>query len=284
MNFKKLPYALTKYPTPLFNTPHLATCFGGHDGNSLQLDEKKLMRSVETIFFPQTKIHLLQQVAKSIWQIQTPEYPYPGPLYIDDRFVTFTDLPSEDRLAILPKASEIIQLLKSLPHCRYIWGGNWPEGIPLLPQLYPSVTPLSQLDSLIQDTWKLKGLDCTGLPYYITNGFTPRNSSTLVTYGQPVLIENCKNVGEIISRLQPLDFIVWKGHLIWVIDQEWSIESKHPEGLVRFKLKDRLSEILKEKKPVDDYATAQGERFVVRRWHPEVKKELPYASSIRVAK
>jgi hypothetical protein len=264
-----LKYAITSNPTPLFNTPNIAKCFGGNDGDSLDLDEKNLNRNVETILFPGTKIQLLRQIDQShVWQVRAIEYNYKGPFYADDRFFVQTSDLALERTPILPPASSLIQKLQELPHCRYIWGGNWPQGIDLLAQLYPSKTQLSQKDPLIQDSWKLKGLDCTGLPYYLTNGFTPRNSSSLVDFGEPVNIQG-KDVKGILHSLRPLDFIVWNGHLVWVIDRLWSIESRHPFGIIRYKTLDRLHEIITERKPVNDYSQSIENRFVVRRWHPD---------------
>jgi hypothetical protein len=263
-----IKYALTKYPTPIFNTSEIAACFGGLDGNSLQLDDKGLMRCIETVLFPESKVELLEQVQSPIWQVRTQEYPYAGPFYIDERFVrTMTEEPNCRRLEVPPK-NTILQKLHEMEYCRYIWGGNWPKGIEMLPQLYSSKTPLAQLDNSTQDIWKLKGLDCSGLPYYITNGWTPRNTSALVHFGKPVPIEG-KNTQSIIDQIESLDFIVWTGHVVWVINRDLCIESRHPFGLVRTKLSDRLSEIMNERKPVDDWDKKEGNRFVIRRWHPD---------------
>lgn len=261
-------HAVTRHPTPVFNTPDIATCFGGVDGDSLPLDEKNLMRSAETVLFPQSHVELLEQIDHTrIWRIKTPEYPYDGSYYIDERFLLQTQA-AQYRKAAIPTRETILKQLKEMQPCRYMWGGNWPMGIDLLSQLYPSRTPLLQLDPLIQDTWKLKGLDCSGLPHYLTNGFTPRNTSALISYGKPIAIEG-KNANDIIACLQSLDFIVWKGHVVWVIDQQWSIESKYPEGLVKFKLFDRLSEIMKERKPLNEWS--DGPHFVARRWYPDLQ-------------
>jgi hypothetical protein len=265
MMTKVIKYAVTEFPTPVFNTPDLSFCFGGKDGNTLFLDEKELMRSIETVLFPQSRVELLEHITHTpIWRIQTPEYPYPGSYYIDERFIWKIDSIPDHRISVMPKKQALVQQLKNMKHCRYVWGGNWPKGIELLTQLYPSRAPIT--NPLIQDTWSLKGLDCSGLPHYLTNGATPRNTSSLVTYGKAVEIEG-KNLEEIIASLHSLDFIVWTGHVVWVIDQQWSIESKYPEGLVKFKLKDRLTEILQERKPLNEWQ--YGAYFVVRRWHPE---------------
>src|ERR1043165_8387947 len=89
-------YAVTQFPTPIFNVPDIAGCFGGFDGKTLPLDNQNLMRTVETVLFPYSKVQLLEQVAQtSIWKIKTDEYPYLGNHYIDVRFVrNAQDIPS----------------------------------------------------------------------------------------------------------------------------------------------------------------------------------------------
>jgi len=50
--------------------------------------------------------------------------------------------------------------------------------------------PKEKMIQKILDKWIMKGVDCSGLLYEATNGYTPRNSSDLVTYGTGVTIEN----------------------------------------------------------------------------------------------
>jgi hypothetical protein len=262
-------YAVTQHPTPVFNRPDFAACFGGDDGDTLSLDGQGLMRSVETVLFPQSKVELLQRVAQSsIWQIRSDEYKSDDPCYIDSRFIEFSDGIPPNRAFELPPPSKIVAEMENLVGTGYIWGGNWPEGIGLLPQLYPSKTPLNKLGPLIQNTWKLKGVDCSGLIHYATRGWTPRNSSALVNFCDPVLIEGLK-IEAILSKLQLLDLIVWRGHVVCVFDQKTSIESKLGEGVVKRDLSERLSQIMRERKPVNDWTTSEGSRFVIRRWHPQ---------------
>jgi hypothetical protein len=261
-------YAVTQHPTPVFNTPHLAACFGGENGDTLPLDGQGLMRNLETVLFPQCRIELLGQVAQSrVWRIRTDEYPFGSDYYIDDRFIRFSDIDTPKRTLELPSVLNITRGLERLEGLRYIWGGNWPEGIDLLPQLYPSRTPLHELGPLIQDTWKLKGVDCTGLIYYASQGWTARNSSALVNFGNPVHIEGL-GIGDITLKLRDLDLIAWDGHVVCILNHHTTIESKFPEGVVRFHLSERLSQIMQDRKPVNDWEKSKGSRFVVRRWHP----------------
>jgi hypothetical protein len=262
-------YAVTQGPTPVFNTPNLIDCFGGDDGDTLPLDAQNLMRNIETVLFPRSKVELLERVAKSsIWRIRTDEYPFDGEHYIDDRFIQFSHENPPKRTFELPPMPEVVEELKRLEGTRYIWGGNWPEGLDLLLRLYPSRTPLVELDPLIQDTWKLKGVDCSGLIHYATKGWTPRNSSALVNFGNPVSIEGLDN-DNILSKLRDLDLIVWEGHVVCILNHRTSIESQPAKGVVKLNLSERLAQIMQDRKPVDDWRKSEGLRFVVRRWHPD---------------
>lgn len=253
-------------PTPLFNTPELGECFGGADGNSLPLDDQRLMRTLETILFPGAKVKLLEQTALPfIWKIKTEDYKYAKDLFLDVRF-----LAREKQLPInriLPPTPFILKTLHQLENTRYIWGGNWPKGIELLSSLYPSKTHFGELDPLLKDTWLLKGVDCSGLLHYATNGWTPRNTSSLVHFGKPVDIEG-RDASAILELLQELDLIVWDGHVICVLDKMTTIESKPLEGVIKVDCKRRLSELIKERKPVNDWNPLNKSTFLIRRWYP----------------
>ncbi len=256
-----MKFAITRFPTPVFNTPDLSTCFGD---DTLPLDEQGLLRAVETILFPGTKVEILEQISPFVFKIRAEEYPYAGDHYIDSRFLQFSDHAPSRSIQLPPKSSIIARLKKQLG-ARYIWGGNWPEGIDLLPQLYPG----HSVDSLTQDIRKLKGVDCTGLLYHATDGWTKRNSSSLIDFGVSIPIEGL-SAKQITDLVKPLDIIVWNGHIIIIIDKNTSIESKHPEGVITFDLMTRLTQIISEKKPVNDWNKTEGPRFVIRRWHKTV--------------
>ena len=130
----------------------------------------------------------------------------------------------------------------------------------------------------------LKGLDCSGLLYQATNGYTPRNTSSLVSYGAPVRIAGLK-VDQSIQKVEPLDIIVWRGHVIVILNKEHVIESrldygKYKKGLqggVRIRrLKEVLVEIMERRVPVDSYKDKVEERkkkFVIRRWYKQTERQ-----------
>ena len=116
-----------------------------------------------------------------------------------------------------------------------------------------------------------------------TDGWTPRNTSSLVRYGTPLEIRG-KNAQEIAASLKPLDLIVWDGHVVIVLDEAQTVESRmdhEPEnpglqgGVRRRGLEDRLQEILAERVPVNggDDCEKEGECFVVRRWYEAAADE-----------
>jgi len=261
-------FAITQYPTPVFSTPDISKCFGGNDGDSLNLNDNALMKEVETVLFPQTSVELLEKVSHFTWKIRTDAYNYGGQYYLDERFIQRHPTIPPHRVIAVPSLPTIIFKLNRLVGTRYIWGGNWPEGIDLMTRIYPPRTPLNKLSALIQDTWTLKGMDCSGLFYYVSNGFTARNTSGLLHFGRVVPIEGL-TLHEIINKVNDLDLIVWEGHVVGVLDHKTTIESRHPEGVVTQDIKKRLFEILKERKPVNNWNESEGPRFVIRRWHPD---------------
>lgn len=73
--------------------------------------------------------------------------------------------------------------------------------------------------------------------------------------------------------LKPLDIIVRDGHVVVVLDEKRTIESrgrgKNPGGVEIVEIKKRLEEIFKTRKPVNNYSTSslpKAKKFVVRRW------------------
>ena len=154
----------------------------------------------------------------------------------------------------------------------YLWGGNC-KGIPEILNLYPPKIEIQSLDRISQYTWALEGMDCSGLLYFATSGFTPRNTSSLIYYGNPVKIEGKDRED---WNLLPGDLLVWKGHVIIVLNQDTVIESLGGRGVIMTPLHQRLYELhtILKRKPVDTWDSRitlpENERFVIRRWHPDL--------------
>jgi hypothetical protein len=229
-----MKFAIATKPTPLLNTPDFHSVFKF----PLPLDDQGLLKPIETVLLPGTPLTLLRQCSHQIFQVATPAYPARS-LYADRRFLSLQSSFSPLGKLSSPSASVILERMVRLVGTRYIWGGNWHQGIPDLLDYYP---PSASLDPISQATWTLTGVDCSGLLYEATEGFTPRNTVQLVHFGVPA------------QGFAPLDLIVWPGHVIVMLDSENCIESSCLKGgVVVTPLQQRLHEI-------------KAHPYVVRRW------------------
>ncbi len=229
-----MKFALAKTETPLFNTPHF---------EHLHI----LAKEIETMALKDTKFSILDQIKETIFLAKTTEYPHP--VYVDGRFLEFIEQEPPERIIKKPSHALISQRLlaihaKKLP---YLWGGNWSEGIPSLPHL--------------------QGVDCSGLLYEATCGYTPRNTSELVSYKQGLPIEGLSREALTLS-VKPLDLIVWKGHVIIVLDPQTTIESREHRGVILTPLKERFDELLDQdnRLPLNEPHPSHP-YFVIRRWY-----------------
>lgn len=259
-------YAVAVLYTPVLNTSDFESVFGGSNRSSIKLDSKGLIREMEFIAFPNTVFEILEVIPKgdhSVYRITTSDYPYnSSALFIDSRFVKSAETIPENRIQSMPDKSEILRKLNSLEGFNYMWGGNNANGIEELLEFYK---PAVELDSYTKTLWCLKGVDCSGLIYEATNGSTPRNTSSLIDFGEGLEIRG-KNSTQISEMLMPLDLIVWSGHVIIVLDNNTVIESTPDIGVHKSDLLSRLKSVMKERTPVNDWGSTSGKRFVVRRW------------------
>lgn len=273
-------YAVADLPAPVLNTPDFSFVFGNKDGKTLHLDDSGLILEVEFIALQKTVFEIEGTIKKGgniIYKITTADYPYPVQrgYFVDSRFVKTIEYKPPNRLKRLPKKKAIFNKLLSSEGVNYLWGGNYKEGIPQMLSFY---APTQTLNADLKDQWMLKGVDCSGLLYEATNGFTPRNTSSLITFGESVKIANL-SANQIMHEVEPLDIIVWKGHAIIILDKNRVIESRLDydkeedgnQGGVRIRnLKEVLTETLKARIPVDNYEDEVEEgkkKFVIRRWY-----------------
>ncbi|MBK8982916.1 MAG: C40 family peptidase [Ignavibacteria bacterium] len=259
-------YAVAIKYTPVLNTHDFEDVFGGPDRDKVKLDEQGLIREMEFIAFPSTVFEITERIPKdgySIFKIVTSDYPYESsPLYIDSRFVEVRSGRPDDRNKVMPERNEIIENILSLDGGNYMWGGNYGDGIDELLNYY---RPASEIDAKEKTNWCLQGVDCSGLIYQATGGATPRNTSSLIKYGEGLNIEG-KSLKEIAEMLKPLDLIVWSGHVIVALDKNTVIESSPEDGVHRSDLTERLNEVMTERTAVNDWTSTTGKRFVIRRW------------------
>jgi hypothetical protein len=281
MSAASLPslYAVAVLPSPVLNTPDFASVFGARDGKSLRLDRSGLVREVEFVALPGTVFNI-EEILKygdhAVYRVTTGEYPYPSKTgyFVDSRFVRTSEIPPSPQSKFLPKKRKVIERLLSAKGSRYVWGGNYREGVPQLLIFYPPAKGVT-LSTATMEMWQLRGVDCSGLLYQATDGYTPRNTSSLIGYGKGVPIAGLQAEG-IVSRVEPLDLIVRSGHVMIILDKRSVIESrldpKGGEGVVVRPLKEALVELLRVRAPLDDYREeANGKKgFVIRRWYPDV--------------
>jgi len=268
-------YGIARGSVPVLNSASFSTVFGGQEGKTLKSDHCGQVRELEFIALPGTafKIHgETKDRTTTIYRVETEDYQTPAgvSLYVDSRFIEVRKEKPVPRERMLPSAAYITAVLKGSIGSPYVWGGNLQAGVTELAELfYKGEIAVSARGHLL-----LAGLDCSGLLYQATGGWTPRNTAQLVSYGTAVPVAG-KTVEVIADLLKPLDLIVWNGHVLIVLDRDTIIESrlecgrKGNGGVVATALRQRLSEIMRTRRPVDSWPAAGKQRdvFVVRRWY-----------------
>jgi len=267
-------YGIARSAAPVLNTPAFRSIFGGFDGKTLKTDRCGQVRELEFIALPGTAFTIRGEFsdgASTVFRVETDDYPMPAgtKLYLDSRFIELREEKPLPRARRLPSATEIVAALKASIGSPYVWGGNLQNGVAELVELYYG----GEVPAAAWRRLTLAGLDCSGLLYQATGGWTPRNTSQLVSYGRSVPIAG-KTAEAIAMLLEPLDLIAWNGHVLIVLDRNTIIESRlgcgKPEnvGVVTTSLQRRLAEIMRTRRPMDNWPAAGKQRdvFVVRRW------------------
>lgn len=268
INTKEAKYAVAVLPTPVLNTPDFSSVFGGSDGRTLKLTAKNLLEEVEFIALPHTVFIIEETIRKrnyEILKVTAKDYPYHtlNGYYIDSRFVEKRFEKPPERTRKLPDKDTIIKKLLSADGAIYVWGGNYSKGIPEMLEFYK---PSGMLSDDISKRWALKGVDCSGLLYEATGGYTPRNTDSLFSFGMPVEVKGL-SPEEIAKKLKPLDIIVYKRHVLIVLNDKEVIESTISQGVHIKNLLGAIRSISEKMQPADDYkGEGKGDKFVVRRW------------------
>ncbi len=269
-------FAVARTPAPVLNSPDFQDVFGGRTGNNLKTDRCGQVRELEYIAVPGTVFTLVKKLrfgSSDIYQVEIDEYKAPPNvrLYVDSRFLRMEGTMPEPRRPLLPSREKIAATLKASVGKPYVWGGNAVDGVPELAAWFYK-------DSGAEDGGRhvLAGLDCSGLLYHASGGWTPRNTSHLTAFGQGVAVAG-KRSTEIAALLQPLDIIVWNGHVIIVLDHLTAIESRLEcgksgnGGVVMTPLLQRIAAVMRTRRPVDTWQNGTESRntFVVRRWYAQ---------------
>lgn len=267
-------FGVARQNTPVLNSADFAGVFGGKDGRVLKSDRCGQVRELEFIALPGTVFKVLDEQKRGpakICRVETDEYQAPPGvrLYVDCGTLKLGSHAPPPRAKSLPARERVAANLKDSLGSAYVWGGNLQSGMPELSRWFTGT--LDQADAA---GFTLAGLDCSGLLYQATGGWTPRNTSQLVAYGNPVAVAG-RQAGQIMSLLEPLDLIVWNGHVVIVLDRETAIESRlecgkpGQGGVAVTPLERRLREIMRSRRPVDTWPAGSRSKdiFVVRRWY-----------------
>lgn len=262
-------YAVSVYDTPVLNTPDFDRIYGGKDGSTLAFNKSGLVKELEYVAFPGSVFEIKDEFRigdHSIYKVISEEYDIVlngTELFIDSRFVELKDTKPERKKIPKPSKEQIYNFFDKCKDADYVWGANNINGVDKMFEFY---RPKGNINSDIYNHWCMKGLDCSGLIYEATNGYTPRNTHQMVTYGNGIKIEG-KSVSEIAELLEPLDMIVWKGHVIYVYDKNTTIQSAQSEGgVVKKDLNSTLNKIMQTRRPANVWSDDKGKVFVVRRW------------------
>lgn len=263
-------YGVARRPAPVLNSPDFKGVFGGATGATLKTDRCGQVGELEFIALPGTVFRVVETISgkKGVtYRVETDDYPTPPGrrLYLDSRFLETGNEPPVAERRELPPRENILAAMRAAIGAPYVWGGNIRSGVPeLATLLYRGAVGSRRL---------LAGVDCSGLLYQATNGRTPRNTAQLLSFGSGLPIQG-KSAEEIVRQLEPLDLIVWNGHVIIVLDRDTAIEScldctaPGYGGVKTTPLQQRLDKIMQQRRPVDHWPTTGKQRdiFVVRRW------------------
>lgn len=246
-------------PAPILNTPNFSYVFGGESGNQIPLNSRGHPFYYEFVALKGMVFEIVNQCSSFIFHVKHAKYPNQN-LFVDSRFFCTA---THESNTTLPDKEVVLKKMANRLGTPYVWGGNWCEGIPEMLQLYPPQKPIDQKTEIL---WTWKGLDCSGLLYEATEGASPRNTSELVYFGKSLNVSHLC-IDSLIDLLQPLDMIVYPGHVLFVYDSHTTIESKSPYGVIYRNLKERLQELLRDRKLVDEWTLSLNpeSHFLIRR-------------------
>lgn len=250
-------YVSAKTYTPVFNIPEIYKFLSDLDGD-VKTDKKGLLPEVSFIAPPGREFEIIDEIEQSGYTILKVKPVNSEKIYYaDSRFLegAYGEYDNKGKLT----KEEIIRNLKAMEGYPYEYGGAIANGVWKLESMYDIKG--------LNEKWKPKGLDCSGLIYQATNGAIPRSSSEIVKYGEGLDIEG-KKLDDIIDMLEPLDIIGYPGHVLIVIDKNSVMESSPKKGVRILQAETRIKQLMKDRKPVND---VEGENknkiFVVRRWY-----------------
>ncbi len=264
-------YARASAATPVYGDRFFPNTIGFANNLNRRV---RLYHSLLFTAYPNTAFTVLDRQnvgGVQVVRVTTAEYPCQA-CYVDARNLAFAGKPFPERQAKLPSRRAILQFLENaaargVPYC---WGCNFTAGVPSMRRDYALTAR-----QLARYPWDFAGLDCSGILFEATDGVTPRDTNRLLVYGDPVPVKG-KSEAQIRALLQPLDLIIWQGHMLIVLENGFVVESanRYRRQFVRKAIKSplaqRLGEIVWQRRPVNNYYDMRfsgAKRFVVRRWY-----------------
>ena len=276
-------YASTILPTPLYwlnkNDVDINKIMWWEWTTWLMLDSANTIDQLSIVLPVWTPVTLIDKVEKwdfTYYEVRTRDFDVwywnKDAYYLDSRFVEKTDTKLDEVIHKLPDMSSIFKTLLAAVDSQYIWWGSYYQWIPEINELYPTPEDV-ELSTGEQQYKILQWTDCSWLLWQATNGYTPRTTRTLLTFWNSVPI-SWNSVSQIIKKVKPLDLIVWAGHVIIILSDEYAIESIWKEnfewGVEIVSLKERLEDIFTRRQPVDEWSNSplpEKQKFVIRRWY-----------------
>lgn len=266
-------FRVVAFPTPALDVPDFS-CLKDPTTFQYFLQKNFLFKRTELVLLPGDRVQVIEKPSDNIRKVVMGRYPVP--VYIDIRATEPCSDDTPDRVPVLPSKNDILKFLYSSVGTPYVWGGNVREGIPQMFKLYPHGQDFP--NPLVQAMWTFAGVDCTGLLYQATNGYTPRNSGDLAKFGVPLSVEGL-SAKMICKMLEPLDLVVWRGHIFICLGDEKVIESRWPSdddfknpnakrGVVITPVEERFKEVFQTRRPINDPSKLDKNSFVVVRWYP----------------
>lgn len=219
-----------------------------------------------------------EKISKVVWHVN-PKKTFEG--YVHNEFLkNFCEEVSKNTAGYPPSPMPLKEIRTIFQRCideriPYCWGGNWFETIPL-----PDDYHFEPTDVIGEKPYELRGFDCSGLLYFISNGLLPHSTRQLRSCGK-ILYRigkndtiSLKDLREKLAALQlrDSDYVVIEGHVV-VCYNGGVIEFRGMDYGCVFtpaeKAAERIMALVAAIRKTDD--DESDVRFI--RWHPELSKE-----------
>lgn len=238
---------------PIFNEKNVLEKL---DQDELEKCSEGLFRPLEMVLLPGSRIEIVEDDQGQL-AIKYPEHDGDRVFYTHAMFLKQNlevDLEVEELTL-----NHILEALYAFKGAPYVWGANW-----RLSDKNEFFDSFNGFSKNIQKhlAYLFSGLDCSGLLYAATKARVPRNTSQLVSYGRSINIDGFSN-HQIKRVVKPLDLLVWKGHVLVFLEENYLIESRLGRGVVIVDADERLDEIRQKRRPCQ---TPSSDTFVIRRW------------------